>query len=73
MTEEYVEEDKIKFLWTEYSNWISNTVISKYFDEDLKITRNIFINKITLQNYLSKVIIILEDKFTKYCAWEETD
>ena len=73
MTEEYVEEDKIKFLWTEYSNWISNTVISKYFDEDLKITRNIFINKITLHNYLSKVIIILEDKFTKYCAWEETD
>ena len=32
MTEEYVEEDNIKVLLTEYSNWLDTTSIPKYFD-----------------------------------------
>ena len=34
-TEDYAEEYIIKFLLTEYSNWISTTAIPEYFDENL--------------------------------------
>ena len=67
MTEEYVEEDNIKVLSTEYRNWLSTTVIPKYFDEDLKSNRTLFLNTITLKNDLSKVIIILKEKLPKHC------
>ena len=33
MTEDYVEEDNIKILFTKDSNWIAATDIPKYFDE----------------------------------------
>ena len=69
MTEEYVEKDNIKFLLTEYSNWLVTNAIPKYFYEDLKSNSTIFLNASTLMNYLSKVIIILKDKFPKHCAW----
>ena len=68
-TEDYVEEDNIKVLLTEYSNWLSTTAIPKYFDEDLHNNSTLFINTITLNNSLSKVIIMLRDNFTKHCAW----
>ena len=71
MTDEYVGEDTIKVLLTEYSNWIVTTDILKYFDEEIKTNITIFINASTLKNYLSKVIIMFKDKFPKYCAWEE--
>ena len=32
MTEEYVEEDNIKFPLTDYSNWIATPSIPKYYD-----------------------------------------
>ena len=70
MTEEYVEEDNIKVLLTEYSNWLVTTAINKYFDEDLKIKSTTFINSSTLKNYLRKIIIIFKDKFIKHCTWE---
>ena len=35
MTDEYVEEDNMEVLLTDYSNWLSTTVIPKYFDEDI--------------------------------------
>ena len=72
MTQEYVDYDSIKLLLTQYSNWLSITAITKYFDEDLKSNSTIFLNSSTLKNYLSKVIIMLKDKFTKYCDWEES-
>ena len=67
MTEDYVEEDNIKVLLTEYSNWLATTAIPKNFDENLKINISLFINTSNLQNYLSKVIITLKDKFPKQC------
>ena len=63
MTEYYVEEDNIKFLLNEYSNWIATTSIPDYFDEDLKSNSTIFLNAITMNNYLSNVIIMFKDKF----------
>ena len=71
MTEDYVEEDNIKVLLPEYSNWLFITAITKYFDEDLKSNINIFLNTSTLKNYPRKFIIILRKKFPKHCAWEE--
>ena len=67
MTEEYVEEDNIKVLLTEYRNWLATTVIPKYFDEDLKSNRTLFLNAINLENYLSKFIIILKEKPPNHC------
>ena len=67
MTEKYVEEDKIKVIWTDYSNWIATTTIPKYFDEDLQSNRNLKLNSSTLNNYLSKFILILKDRFPKHC------
>ena len=32
MTEDYVEEDNIKVILTDYSNWLSTKDIPKYFD-----------------------------------------
>ena len=58
MTEEYVEEDNIKSLLTDCSNWVSTTAIPKYFDENLKSKRTININEITIMNYLSKVVLM---------------
>ena len=60
MTEEYVEEDNIKFLFTEYRNWLSTTDIHKYFDEYLNSNRAIFLNSSTPKNYISKIIITLK-------------
>ena len=36
MTEDYVEEDNIIFILTDYSNWLATTDIPKYFGENLK-------------------------------------
>ena len=52
MTDDYVEGDNIKFLLTEYYNWLITTSITKYFDEDLKSNSNLFINASTMKNYL---------------------
>ena len=71
MTWEYAEEDNIKVLLTEYSNWLATTATPNYFDEDLKHNSTLFLDAIILKNYLSKVIIILKYKFTKHCTWEE--
>ena len=68
MTEEYIEEDNIKVLLNEYSNWITTNAIPKYFYEDIKSNNTIFLNASTLHNYLSKVIIILKDKSPKHCV-----
>ena len=57
MNEEYLEEDKIKFLLTDYSNWLSTTDIPNYFDEDLNSNSTLKINTITLKNYLIKLPI----------------
>ena len=73
MTEEYVEEDNIKVLLSEYINWLDITAIYNYFDEDLKGNITIFINSSTLKNYLSNFIIILKDKFPNHCAWEKPE
>ena len=73
MTEEYVEEDNIKFLLTDYSNWIATPSIPKYSDEKLWSNSTLNLNAITLKNYLSKVILMLKDKFPKNCAWEEPE
>ena len=71
MTEKYVEEDNIKLLLTEYSNWRATTAIPKYFDAELNINSTLFINTSTLKNCLIMIIIMLKDKFRKHCAWEE--
>ena len=71
MTEDYVEEDSIKVLLIEYSNWLATTAIPKHFDEDLKSNSTIFISASTLNNYLRKVTIMLKYNFPKHCAWEE--
>ena len=73
MTEDYVDEDNIKVLLTDYSNWLSTTAIPKYFDECLNSNSTININTRTLNNYLIKVNLILEDKFPKKFAWEESE
>ena len=52
MTDDYVEGDNIKFLLTEYYNWLITTSITKYFDEDLNSNSNLFINASTMKNYL---------------------
>ena len=48
MTEEYVEEDNIKGLSTDYSNWLDTKSITKYFDESIKSNRTINTNASTL-------------------------
>ena len=68
MTEDYVEEDNIKSLLTEHSNWLATTLILKFFDKDLKSNITIFINTSTLENYLIKFIIMLRDKFPNHCV-----
>ena len=70
MTDDYVEGDNIKFLLTEYYNWLITTSITKYFDEDLKSNSNLFINASTMKNYLWKVIIMFKYKFPNNCARE---
>ena len=72
-TEEYVEEDNIKVLFIDYSNWLATTAIPKHFDEDLKSNSTLNINANTLKNDLSKVILMLKDNIPKHCAWEETE
>ena len=72
-TEDYVEEDNIKVILTDYSNWLVTTYIPKYFDEDLKSNRTIKLSTGTLKNYLSKVILMLKDKFPNPYDWEELD
>ena len=57
-TEEYVEEDKIKIRLTDYSNWLTTTSITKYFDEYLKSNRTIKLNSSTLKIFFSKLILI---------------
>ena len=68
MTEDYAEEDKIKFLLNDYSNWLTTTSISQYFNEDLNSNRTINLNEINPNNYLIKVIIMLKDNFLKHCV-----
>ena len=46
MTEDYVEEDNIKVILTDYSNWLVTTYIPKYFDEDLKSSSTFFSMKL---------------------------
>ena len=70
MTEEYGEEDNIRVLLTYYSKWLATTDIPKYFDEDLQSNRIPKFNTSKTKNYLSKVIIMLKDKFPNHCAWE---
>ena len=69
MTEYFVEEDNVKVLLTDYSNWLSTTDIPNYFDEYIKSNSTLNINSITLKNYLSNVILVLKDKFPKHFAW----
>ena len=71
MTEEYVEKDNIKFILTDYSNWLATTVIPNYFDEYLKRNSTLKLNANTLNNYLSKAVLMLKDKFPKHFAWVE--
>ena len=73
MTEQYVEEDNIKVLLTDYINWLANTAIPKYFDEDLKSNSTPELNTSTLKNYISKVTIMLKEKFPNHCSWEEPE
>ena len=73
MTEDYVEEDNIRVLLTEYRNWLATTDIPTYFYKDLKSNITTFLNTSTLRNYLSKVIIMLKAKFPKHCDWEEPE
>ena len=68
MTEYYVEEENIKFLLTDYSNWLSITAITKYFDEDFHINSTLNLNSSALNNYLINLIFMLKDKFPKNCA-----
>ena len=70
MTKQYIEQDNSKVLLTEYSNWLSTTAIPEYFDEDIKSNSTIFINTSTLNNYLSKVIIMFKYNLTKHFVWE---
>ena len=71
MTEDYVEEGNIRVTLNDSSNWISTTYITKYFDEYLKSNSTLKLNSSTLKNYLSKLILMLKDKFTNHCPWEE--
>ena len=71
--EEYLEEDNIKFVLIDYSNWIATTAIPKFFDEDLKSNRTFNLNTIILDNYIIKFILMLKGKFPKHCAWEESE
>ena len=57
---EYVEEDNIKYLLTDYSNWLDTTTITKCFYENIQSIINIKLNITTLNNYLSNIIIILK-------------
>ena len=72
VTEEYLEEDDIKVLLTDYSRWIATTSIPKYSDEYLRSNSTIFLNASTLNNYLSNFIIMLTNNFPKHYVWEET-
>ena len=60
MTEDYVEEDNIKVLLTDYSNWLSTTYIPKYFDEYLKSNITLNLNARKLNNYLINIILMLK-------------
>ena len=73
MTEEYVEEDNIKFPLTDYSNWIATPSIPKYYDENLWSNSTLKLNAITLKNYLRKFILIIKEKLSKNCSWEEPE
>ena len=61
MTDEYVEEDNIKLLLPDYSNWISTIAITSIYST-LKI------NTSNLNNYLRKFILMLEETFPKHYA-----
>ena len=69
MTEEYVEEDNMKVLLTDYSNSLATTAISKYFDEDFNSNSTLKLNASVMKNYLSKVILMFKNKFLKQCDW----
>ena len=60
MTADYVEEDNIKVLLTDYSNWLSTTDIPKYFDEYLKSNSTLNLNARKLNNYLINIILMLK-------------
>ena len=68
VNEEYVEEYNTKVILTYYSNQLSTTAISKYFDDDLKSNITLKLNTSTFENYISKVNIMLKCKFPKNYA-----
>ena len=63
MTVEYVEEDDIKVLLTDYINWIDTTAIPKFLYGNLERNRNIILNTRTLKNNISKLILTLKEMF----------
>ena len=60
MTEEYVEEDNIKFLLTYHSNCLATTFIPIFFNEELQSNSILNLNASTLKNYLSKSILMFQ-------------
>ena len=70
-SEDYIQEENIKIILTDYSNCLTTTSIPKFFDGDLQSNSNPKINAITLKNYLREAILMLKDNFTKKCAWEQ--
>ena len=73
MTEDYLEEDNIRVILTDYSNWLATTDITEYFDGYININSTLKINTITLKNYLRKVFLVLKEEFPNHCAWEEPE
>ena len=69
MTNKYVDVDNIKFLLPYYNIWLSTTTFPTYFDQDLNSKSTLKLNASTMNNYLSKVILMLKHKFTNYCAF----
>ena len=66
ITDDSLEGDNIKLLLNDHSNWTSTTSIPKYFDKELQNNSPLKINEITLNNYLSKFILLLKYKFPKH-------
>ena len=71
MNYECVEEDNIKSLLTNHSNWIATTAIPLKNYGGLHVNITLKLNTRTLKNYLRKVVLMLKDKFSEHCAWEE--
>ena len=68
ITDYYIEADNIKVLLTDYSNFLATTYIHKFFNKKIHSNSTTKLNTSTLNNYLSKVILMLKDKFPKNCV-----